>query len=44
MGRGLSMRFGFFLELLYDTFDSISIIFHGKLEFSSRRKMKKLQM
>ena len=39
----MALRFGFSLQILYDTFDLIAIIFREKVEFSSRDKMKKLQ-
>ena len=40
----MALRFGFFFQILYDTVGLISVILHGKLEFSSRGKMKKLRM
>ena len=39
----MALRFGFSLQILYDTFDFIAIIFREKVEFSSRDNMKKLQ-
>ena len=39
----MALRFGFSLQILYDIFDLIAIIFREKVEFSSRDKMKKLQ-
>ena len=43
-GRGVALRLRFSLQILYDSFDLIAIILRGKVEFSSRGKMKKLQM
>ena len=37
----LALRFRFSFQILYDTFDLISLILPGKLEFASRGKMKK---
>ena len=41
----MALRFGFSLQILYETYvDLIAIILREKLEFSSRGKMEKLQM
>ena len=42
--RGVALRFRFSLQIMYDTFDLIAIILHGKCKFSSRGKIKKLKM
>ena len=39
-GRGVALRLRFSLQILYDSFDLIAIILRGKVEFSSRGKMK----
>ena len=40
----MALRFGFSLQILYETYDLIPTILREKLEFSSRGKTKKLQM